>query len=679
MPSFVRPALASLLLTCSAALCAQQTPAVTVYRPAFFAEAAPATAYDMLERLPGFSIVDADPDVRGYAGAQGNVLIDGVRPGSKRESLEQILGRIPAHAVERIEVIRRSAPGIDLLGHAMLANVVRRQAAVRGYLAQAGVLFDANGGAAPLLEVQMNRQWNEREFEAAIGTTPELDDDSGRGRIVAVGSEGELREDSAIDTRQMLQATYATANWRQPVGATSLDAYAALRDTRDEAAIAIDTLRPGPGRERVAEEERLREVEIGARVARRWNDRTRVELLASQQLGWLDAVSDAVVSEGVDDDETEHFEQRTRSGEGILRVDLRQARTPALTLHAGIELARNTLDGDALLLEDGAAVDLPGSRVRIAENRAEATFGAEWEMRADWRVESALRVESSRLAQSGEQTQRRDFVYYKPGIALRWERHARERWRLSVEREVGQLDFEEFVASASLDTGVVTAGNAQLEPDKTWRTALAWERDFLRDGAIVVTATHDRIADAIDRVPIVLDDEVFDAPGNIGDATRDSLELSFGSSLDAIGLQNVRIDAAALWQHSRVRDPTTGAMRGLSEEAPFEGEIGVTHTIASHAIVWGIEHEFAARETEYRFDEIAVERADSAWEIFIERSFARGWRLRAELDDVSGLDVEQRRERYDGLRSQQPLDEIETRRHRVPAQLLLTLRREMGG
>jgi hypothetical protein len=674
MPSFVRPVLASLLLTFSAALHAQQTPDVAIYRPAFFAEAAPATAYDMLERLPGFSIVDADPDVRGYAGAQGNVLIDGVRPGSKRESLEQILGRIPAHAVERIEVIRRSAPGIDLLGHAMLANIVRREAAVTSYLAQVGALLDANGGAAPQFEMQMNRQWNEREFEAAIGSTPELDDDSGRGRIVAIGSDDELRADSAIDTRQTVQASYATANWRQPVGAASLDAYAALRDTRDEAAIAIDTLRPEPGRERVAEDERLREAEIGARVARQLTDRTRIELLASQQLGWLDAVSDAV-----EDDETEHFKQRTRSGEGILRLDLRQARTPALTLNAGIELARNTLDGDALLLEDGAAVDLPGSRVHIAENRAEATFGGEWEMAADWRFESALRVESSRLAQSGDQTQRRDFVYYKPSVALRWERNARERWRLSVGREVGQLDFEDFVASASLDTGVVSAGNAQLEPDKTWRTALSWERDFLRDGAIVVTAAHDRIADAIDRVPIVLDDEVFDAPGNIGDATRDSLELSLGTSLDAIGLQNVRIDVAALWQHSRVRDPTTGAMRGLSEEAPFEGEIGFAHTIASHAIVWGIDHEFAARETEYRFDEIAVERAGSAWEIFIERSFARGWRLRAELDDVSGLEVEQRRERYDGLRSQQPLDEIETRRHRVPAQLMLTLRREMGG
>ncbi|HJQ56025.1 MAG TPA: methyltransferase domain-containing protein [Vineibacter sp.] len=36
--------------------------------------------------------------MRGYAGAQGNVLIDGVRPASKRDDIDDLLARIPAAA-----------------------------------------------------------------------------------------------------------------------------------------------------------------------------------------------------------------------------------------------------------------------------------------------------------------------------------------------------------------------------------------------------------------------------------------------------------------------------------------------------------------------------------------------------------------------------------------------------
>ena len=37
----------------------------------------------MVMLLPGFVLQEGDDDVRGYAGAAGNVLIDGQRPASK--------------------------------------------------------------------------------------------------------------------------------------------------------------------------------------------------------------------------------------------------------------------------------------------------------------------------------------------------------------------------------------------------------------------------------------------------------------------------------------------------------------------------------------------------------------------------------------------------------------------
>src|SRR5690606_27619495 len=140
---------------------------------------------------------------------------------------------------------------------------------------------------------------------------------------------------------------------------------------------------------------------------------------------------------------------------------------------------------------------------------------AVWRPHADWSIEGGMRVETSALRQSGDTPMERDFVYLKPRLAAYWERDDRDSFHLGLSREVGQLDFEDFVASAALDTGAVSAGNAELEPDKTWRLVAGWERRFRDDGALGMTWTHERIADVVDRVLVASGDDVFDAPGNI--------------------------------------------------------------------------------------------------------------------------------------------------------------------
>src|SRR5512145_712924 len=65
------------------------------YDAAFFAQYNPQTALDMVRQVPGFSL-DGGDDRRGFSGAVGNLLIDGVRPSTKSQSVDGILARIPA-------------------------------------------------------------------------------------------------------------------------------------------------------------------------------------------------------------------------------------------------------------------------------------------------------------------------------------------------------------------------------------------------------------------------------------------------------------------------------------------------------------------------------------------------------------------------------------------------------
>ena len=69
---------------------------VAGYPSAYFAGSNPASALEMVQLLPGFRLQSGDATVRGYSGSLGNVLIDGLPPASKEDSLETILQRIPA-------------------------------------------------------------------------------------------------------------------------------------------------------------------------------------------------------------------------------------------------------------------------------------------------------------------------------------------------------------------------------------------------------------------------------------------------------------------------------------------------------------------------------------------------------------------------------------------------------
>jgi len=99
--------LSLLLLACVAATAQTSAPGQEgkkVFVPADFAQFAPRTALDMLNRVPGFSIKEEDED-RGLGEASGNVVIDGQRLSGKSNDVITELSRIPAANVERIEVV----------------------------------------------------------------------------------------------------------------------------------------------------------------------------------------------------------------------------------------------------------------------------------------------------------------------------------------------------------------------------------------------------------------------------------------------------------------------------------------------------------------------------------------------------------------------------------------------
>lgn len=301
-----------------------------------------------------------------------------------------------------------------------------------------------------------------------------------------------------------------------------------------------------------------------------------------------------------------------------------------------------------------------------------------WRARPSLTLEAGARVEASRLSQSGDSQMEKRFLYPKPRLLLTWAPDEHHQLRVQIERRVGQLDFEDFVSSTSLTSNTITAGNPDLEPDKTWRLDAAWERRFGKAGAIVLTVRHDEISDAVDRVPIVGPGYAFDAPGNIGHATRDEIALDASLPLDALipgGLLKADLTA----RRSRVVDPATGARRGLSDEPSLEGGLRFTRDLPARRLRWGVDAALAEEKREYRFDEVRTDRVAARWSAFVETRPAPAWNLRVEVDNLTSGKIDRRREQYASLRGAAPLKRIETRSLDHGAFAGVTLQRSFGG
>src|SRR3546814_20374191 len=84
------------------------------------------------------------------------------------------------------------------------------------------------------------------------------------------------------------------------------------------------------------------------------------------------------------------------------------------------------------------------------------------------------------LSQSGEAGLTRKFVRPKGFVSLAWKASPLLDLSVKLEREVGQLDFFDFVASANVSGGTTDAGNVNLVPQQSWNLELEATRNLGR-------------------------------------------------------------------------------------------------------------------------------------------------------------------------------------------------------
>lgn len=581
-----------MVLMAAAPARAGETQGISTYPATFFTDSRPATAYDMVSRLPGFSL-DTGLSARGFAGTAGNVLIDGARPTAKTDDLSSILNRIPAGAVDHIEVIRGGAPGIDMQGQSVVANIVRRADAANQTILTAQMIYLGSGQWNPSAGIEYHGQSGKLRYEVSLARTMEVwDDGPGNGYRVVTPPGGAPQYDRARSTGVVrpgyslhggLIAPLWDGEWNNNFTLLSTD-------------YASGVFYSGNGGSRFDTIARNKKGEFGSHWQGTLGD-FNLETLVLQRLGHEDD-SNTSAAPG----NSAAFLAASDTGESIGRATLRYNLSPELSFEGGGEAAYNFLKGRSSYVSGGTAVHLPNANVTVDEQRGELFGQGSWKITPALTLEAGMRAEFSTISETGDSRSSRSFFYPKPRLLLSWSPDAASQIRLRAERTVGQLNFADFVASSNLSGFGVAAGNSDLRPDQRWQFQADIERHFWDKGALVLSLLHEEITDLEDYIPV---GGGLDAPGNIPHATSDKLAVTGTLPLDFLGIKNGLLHANVYWQGSSLIDPVTGQTRRISNQRNINSYYDFSQDLDEWKSTWGFSWGTSFSRTTWRIAQVS--------------------------------------------------------------------------
>ena len=639
---------------------AQQTPPATtpvnspegvqVFEPAFFARFNPVTAEDMVRQVPGFSI-DEGEELRGFGATAGNVLIDGQRLSSKN-SIRDELSRIAARDVLRVELIRASAAGnLDVRGYTELANIVLKPASDM----QVSTTFAAT-----------TRWYEQGRVGAQIGGTRSWKTDDFGFRLAVQGTNLGEREEVEATFRNALGDVTRTQEeyYQQQAGELVVTGAAnwtpTARDTWNanfrivprwftnnaHGDLHLGAINFPAALSSEYTEKDIWYVDVGGDYEHRFSSQNAVKLITVNRLvNWrpqqlITQTLPPVSGQVIDNSDN-------RAGEHVVRGVWTVKPDTQHTVEMGLEGAYNyrRVNRESLVGLIGGPyfpVVVPIASTKVEEDRAEASINDTWRVNPQLTLEAGFNYETSTISQTGDEVREGDFTYSKPRAVATWAPTAEDQWRLSLVRDVSQLDFADFATGIPSISNPANIGNPLLEPEQTWKTSLQWKRPIGQRGSISITGFYDNIEDTqdfIDAQDLVASGIAVPAfcttpastpgactaVGNIGDGERWGGRIEATLPLDSVGIGGglLRLNVGA--QESSVIDPVTSQEREISAEQEFDWSVDFRQDLPAMKFAWGAKVNSVGPTPQYRADRFEVtEPKDPNIDLFVETTSLLG-------------------------------------------------------
>jgi len=585
----------------------------TSYDAAFFAQYAPRTALDIAQRVPGFNLDLGNSDIRGFAAAAGNVVINGARPSSKAETLETTLSRIPARRVSKVEVGSGDLYGADYSSKSQVLNIIlSAEGGIDGNVTgSVRRLYDGtlvpNGSASVLVRKGPS------SINLAAGFGNNFNAEEGTDTVTDFRT-GELLEFRRKYNTYHDFNPYLSASW-------------ALERASDKA-IRLNA-RWSPGQFDLLQRNRVTPsdgpphddnliqdydnpvFEVGGDITQPLAGGAikLVGLATRRKRNNFDAYigRDALLPSAA---QVGGFEQSqiARRNETLGRLTWTRSNVAGFSLEAGGEAVLNTLDNTTRLFTLGAhgvktPVQLPVASARVKETRGEVFVNLGRQLNPALRADGGVRYEFSHLTVTGDATADRKLMFWKPNVTLDWKPGGNWHTKFSIERTVAQLDLYDFVTAAALSTNRVNAGNENLQPQRAWEFRFTADRPLFKTGLIKFDLGYDLISKLQDRI-LIFDEgtgNYFDAPGNLGTGRHAFAQLTVDAPLDQLW-KGLRVRLNGTLRRTRVTDPISGKKRNFSDFFP-DWEWGIDLRRDAGAFSYGFTINDRDRFTFFRTDE----------------------------------------------------------------------------
>ncbi|NNE56859.1 MAG: hypothetical protein HKN36_02020 [Hellea sp.] len=563
---------------------AQDDNVLRSFEPDYFAHFAPRTALDMINRVPGFQLESGTTD-RGIGQGGANLLLDGKLITGKGDDASEIIGRISAADIVRIDIVDGSSLNIPGLSGQVANIITQKDKSLNGTWAWnpefrnrlEGNLFNGN--------VTISGESGDVSYSAELRNNARRVGQ--RGIETHTGLDGIVFQEFYEDLQSYSDSPGASVSLtykpkEDHVGNLNIEYNLYDEDTRLKSTFEALTPRGEDG---------LFEYNF---VEDEWNAKIDGDYEFPFAAGKLKLIAyhrtehsptfetiQRFNRQGGRLSETQ-FNQIADEAESIARAEYGWTPSEGRDWQFAAEGVFNFLDiesefVDVLTPANSFTLD----PARVEEWRGESTLTHTRTLSSKWDLQASIGAEYSELTYND---QARDFVRPKGFVALTYKPEDNLSIRGKFEREIGQLNFFDFIESIDLQDNLGQAANPNLKPSQSWIGEIEFNRRF--DGGHAITARFfaEEVTNLVDRIPIGVSG---DGIGNIDDASRFGVEIDGTIKGAPLGLKGMELNFNGFFIDSDVDDPVEGFSRRLNFYDYSYWEFDIRHDIPNTDLAYG--------------------------------------------------------------------------------------------
>lgn len=676
---------ASLIATAHAAEEAATDQSVVTYNKEYFEKFAPVTLIDMMQRIPGVQeILNKNREQRrqarrggGGADAQGGrgfgsggdqILINGKRLAGKNNNINDTLSRISADQVEKIDLIRGAAAGLDVQSQGLVINITLAEGASSSttFWRLTGRYFIDEGTIPPSLLVSHSGSNGNLQymFGGEIKNTRRYfirDEEHFDAADVKTG-------DKFINNKMITQSVVLNTNLSYSfVDGSDLRLNGMFDAGRNDRLEEQEEIGTQPLHTLWDTDNDVKKWEIGGDYTRNLGDFGQFKglFVINKEDNDTAIIRDKNLTT---DEEYQYGFENTNldKSEKIFRASLTKNITSKQNLEVGGEAAINTFNKAFVDNRRSVAADPLALRssdnVEIKENRYEVFANHTYNFSSNLVLQSSITTEFSKIVANSITTNTaRDtsFTYLKPRINLRYDFTSRDQLRLTAEKKVSQLNFNNFVTSFDQRTDQLVFGNTEIRPEQLWEFTAAFEHRFPNDGGSVEMEVFYRdYTDHITKVDfteyeniagdqitadtffalgtadldILRDSIAFTSKsGNIDGATAKGIKLKGNVRLGFLNLPQAVISAGYVYEKRRETDQFTLEQINFNRVSDHTFTYSYRHDVTAWDFSYGIEGSVKSRIDNRERNYVWPWKFGTGYKIFAEKTIAGRYKLIAEI------------------------------------------------